>query len=87
MDEAAGPYKLDLGNVLYAPHSMYDAEAGRHLLWGYLKELWTLPPAPVMCNKFSYAGCLSLPRALYWREGKLVQVGEGVGEDVEWMGW
>lgn len=48
-------------------------------MWGYLKELRSLPPPPCMCNKFVASGCLSLPRALYLRAGKLRQVSEWTG--------
>jgi hypothetical protein len=33
---AAGPFRLDLGDVLYAPNILADG-AGRHLLWGWLQ--------------------------------------------------
>ncbi|GFH14571.1 uncharacterized protein HaLaN_10652 [Haematococcus lacustris] len=74
LETSSGPYKLDLGNVLYAPLAFYDAPHQRHLVWGYLKELRTLPPPPSQCNKFVSSGCLSMPRALYLRAGKLHQV-------------
>ncbi|KAG2484235.1 hypothetical protein HYH03_016970 [Edaphochlamys debaryana] len=60
--EAAGrPRKLDMGN-------------GRNILWGYMKELRNVPAPPCLCNKYSYAGCVSLPRALYLRGEKLFQL-------------
>lgn len=40
-----------------------------------MKELRNVPAPPCLCNKYSYAGCLSLPRALYLRGDKLFQVG------------
>ncbi|EFJ50845.1 hypothetical protein VOLCADRAFT_88188 [Volvox carteri f. nagariensis] len=49
-------------------------EQGRHILWGYMKELRRVPPAPALCDKYSYAGCVSLPRALYLRGDKLFQL-------------
>jgi hypothetical protein len=43
-----------------------------------------VPPAPALCDKYSYAGCVSLPRALYIRGDRLFQVTwGGVGE---WVG-
>ncbi|PNH04923.1 hypothetical protein TSOC_008958, partial [Tetrabaena socialis] len=67
------PRKLDMGNVLYAPTCFKDPQ-GRSVLWGYVKELRNTPPPPCLCNKYSYAGCLSLPRALYIRGDKLFQL-------------
>ncbi len=32
-----GPFRLDLGDVLYAPNVMVD-DAGRTLLWSWLQE-------------------------------------------------
>ncbi|GIL47305.1 hypothetical protein Vafri_4157, partial [Volvox africanus] len=46
----------------------------RHILWGYMKELRNVPAPPCLCNKYSYAGCVSLPRALYLRGDKLFQL-------------
>jgi beta-fructofuranosidase len=33
---AAGPFRLDLGDVLYAPNILTDGQ-GRQLLWGWLQ--------------------------------------------------
>ncbi|KAF5840337.1 hypothetical protein DUNSADRAFT_17033 [Dunaliella salina] len=74
LEGSTGPYKLDLGNVLYAPVAFYDQKVGRLLVWGYLKELWQLSPPPAMCNKFAMSGGVSMPRALYLKGGKLFQV-------------
>jgi hypothetical protein len=52
---------------------------GRHVLWGYMKELRNVPAPPCLCNKYSYAGCVSLPRALYIRGDRLFQVTERHG--------
>ncbi|KXZ48111.1 hypothetical protein GPECTOR_30g206 [Gonium pectorale] len=72
--EAGGrPRKLDMGNVLYAPTCFKDPQ-GRHILWGYMKELRSIPAPPCLCNKYSYAGCISLPRALYLRGDKVFQL-------------
>ncbi|GLC44140.1 Putative beta-Fructufuranosidase [Pleodorina starrii] len=70
---AIGAAPLDIGNCLYAPACFQDLQ-GRHILWGYMKELRRVPPAPALCDKYSYAGCVSLPRALYIRGDKLFQL-------------
>jgi sucrose-6-phosphate hydrolase SacC (GH32 family) len=63
---AKGPYRLDLGDVLYAPNVCQDG-AGRWLLWGWLQERRKV-------GSYAYAGCLSLPRVLHVTdEGRLVQ--------------
>lgn len=67
------PIKLDLGNVFYAPTCFRDPQ-GRHIVWGYMKELWNVPAPPCLCNKYSYSNCVSLPRALYIKGEKLYQV-------------
>ncbi|KAI3425312.1 hypothetical protein D9Q98_009077 [Chlorella vulgaris] len=54
---ASGPYRLDQGEVLYAPNVCGDAQ-GRLLLWAWLQE--RRRPGTVA----KYAGCLSLPRVL-----------------------
>jgi hypothetical protein len=45
-----------------------------HIVWGFVKELWDVPPAPCLSEQYSYAGCVSLPRAMYLKEGRLFQV-------------
>ncbi len=52
---------------------------GRAVLWGYMKELRSVPAPPCLCNKFSYAGCLSLPRVLYLKGDRLFQASERAG--------
>jgi hypothetical protein len=37
LEGAVGPFRLDLGDVLYAPNVMVD-DAGRTLLWSWLQE-------------------------------------------------
>ena len=133
LPSSLGPYKLDLGNVLYAPccwrdpqvtealgtggrgrgwrgaapvpetfiispeipphtrgvtraHSFPHAHSlgssppslplpqGRLILWAWMKELRRVPPPAALCDKYSYSGCVSLPRALYLRKGRLFQV-------------
>ena len=55
----AGPERLDLGDMLYAPNAFTDA-AGRVLMLAWLQEL---RGSASSCG-FDYAGCLSLPRVL-----------------------
>lgn len=66
LEGAKGPYRLDLGDVLYAPNVCQDGK-GRWLLWGWLQERRKV-------GSYSYAGCLTLPRVLHCTEdGRLVQ--------------
>jgi sucrose-6-phosphate hydrolase SacC (GH32 family) len=66
IDDAKGPYRLDLGDILYAPNVCQDGQ-GRWILWGWLQERRKM-------GTYSYAGCLSLPRVLHATdEGRLVQ--------------
>lgn len=66
IETAKGPFRLDLGDILYAPNVCQDA-AGRWLLWGWLQERRKM-------GTYSYAGCLSLPRVLHVTDdGRLVQ--------------
>jgi hypothetical protein len=37
LDNAIGPFRLDLGDVLYAPNVMRD-DHGRVVMWGWLQE-------------------------------------------------
>lgn len=41
LDNAKGPFRLDLGDVLYAPNVMRD-DAGRVVMWGWLQEKRTV---------------------------------------------
>jgi hypothetical protein len=50
MHSAKGPFRLDLGDVLYAPNVMRD-DGGRVLLWGWLQERRTVR-ACVLCACF-----------------------------------
>jgi hypothetical protein len=36
LETAAGPFKMDLGDSMYAPNIMTDGQ-GRHLLWGWMQ--------------------------------------------------
>jgi len=63
---AHGPFKLDLGDILYAPNVCQDGR-GRWLLWGWLQERRKV-------GSYAYAGCLTLPRILtVTSEGRLIQ--------------
>lgn len=55
----AGPHRLDLGDILYAPNTLTDPQ-GRTLMFAWLQELRK-------GGGFDYAGCLSLPRVLSLR--------------------
>lgn len=59
----AGPERLDLGDVLYAPNAFVDAR-GRVLMLAWLQEL-----RGGASGGFDYAGCLSLPRVLTLQGG------------------
>eukprot|EP00803_Ostreobium_quekettii_P007372 evm.model.scf_89.9 EVM.evm.TU.scf_89.9 scf_89:38243-42484(-) len=65
LEDAKGPFRLDLGDILYAPNISTDAE-GRTLLWGWLQERRKV-------NAYDYSGCLSLPRVLSIKGDKLMQ--------------
>ena len=55
----SGPFRLDLGDVLYAPNAFVDG-SGRALLVAWEQDLRS-------GGGFDYAGCLSLPRVLTLR--------------------
>uniref|UniRef100_A0A7S3QUF1 beta-fructofuranosidase n=1 Tax=Dunaliella tertiolecta TaxID=3047 RepID=A0A7S3QUF1_DUNTE len=57
--EALGPFKLDLGDILYAPNTLVDSGKGRLLLFAWLQE------ARKVAGTYTYAGCLCLPRELW----------------------
>jgi sucrose-6-phosphate hydrolase SacC (GH32 family) len=46
---------------------------GRQLLWGWIQEHRRVPPPPCECDAYSYAGCVSTPRLLFTRGGRLHQ--------------
>ncbi|GIL47605.1 hypothetical protein Vafri_4389, partial [Volvox africanus] len=58
LDEALGPFPVDLGDIFYAPNALRDPQ-GRSVLWGWLQE------KPRKVGTYDYAGCLSMPRVLY----------------------
>ncbi|GLC44182.1 Putative beta-Fructufuranosidase [Pleodorina starrii] len=58
LDAAQGPFRLDLGDVLYAPNILHDDAKDRTLLWGWNQEKRKV-------GTYDYAGCLSLPRVLW----------------------
>jgi len=67
LENADGPYALDLGNTLYAPNTMVGPK-GRPLLWGWIQEV-RLPS-----TQHSYAGCMTVPRVLSRSsDGRLMQ--------------
>eukprot|EP00210_Caulerpa_lentillifera_P005193 g4963.t1 len=65
METAEGPFRLDLGDVLYAPNLLED-DQGRHVLWGWIQEL-------SRTGEHDYAGCLTVPRVLSLHNNNLVQ--------------
>lgn len=69
LEGAKGPYRLDLGNILYAPNIMEDVQ-GRCILWGWLQER---PRIDTSSYTPDYAGCLGVPRVLTVQDGKLIQ--------------
>ena len=66
IDNAKGPFRLDLGDILYAPNVCQDGH-GRWLLWGWLQERRKV-------GSYAYSGCLTAPRILHVTdEGRLIQ--------------
>lgn len=65
LEGAKGPFRMDLGDIMYAPNMMTD-DKGRHLFWGWLQERRRV-------GTYDYSGCLSLPRLIYLRGDNLVQ--------------
>lgn len=66
IENAKGPNRLDLGDILYAPNVCQDGH-GRWLLWGWLQERRKV-------GSYAYAGCLTVPRVLHVTdEGRLIQ--------------
>ncbi|GMH35060.1 hypothetical protein BSKO_02928 [Bryopsis sp. KO-2023] len=65
LDNAKGPFRLDLGDILYAPN-VTECSEGRTLLWGWLQERRKI-------GTYTYSGCLSVPRVLSSRGGSLFQ--------------
>ncbi|BDA48086.1 Fructan 6-exohydrolase [Coccomyxa sp. Obi] len=65
VEDASGPHRLDLGDILYAPNAFVDGR-GRTLMLAWLQELRT-------GGAYDYAGCLSLPRLLSLQGGRLHQ--------------
>eukprot|EP00877_Chromochloris_zofingiensis_P008156 jgi/Chrzof1/3594/Cz13g01200.t1 len=63
---ADGPHKLDLGDILYAPNLMQDKK-GRTVYWAWMQER----QRPV--GDYDYACCLSVPRVMSLKNGKLFQ--------------
>lgn len=65
IEAAEGPFRLDLGDVLYAPNLLED-DQGRHVLWAWIQEL-------SRTGEHDYAGCLTVPRILSLHNDTLVQ--------------
>jgi sucrose-6-phosphate hydrolase SacC (GH32 family) len=63
--QAAGPYRLDLGDIIYAPNIL-DDPSGRCILWAWAQEHRTV-------GSYDFAGCMATPRVLLRRDGRLVQ--------------
>jgi beta-fructofuranosidase len=65
LDRAVGPYRLDLGDTVYAPNILEDAQ-GRCVLWLWVQERRTV-------GSYDFAGCMATPRVLLQRDRRLVQ--------------
>jgi beta-fructofuranosidase len=65
LSQAAGPYRLDLGDVIYAPNILDDPN-GRCILWAWAQEHRTV-------GSYDFAGCMATPRVLLRRDHRLVQ--------------
>eukprot|EP00210_Caulerpa_lentillifera_P005074 g4847.t1 len=64
-DQNSTPFRLDLGDILYAPN-LTESPYGDTLLWGWLQEKRQV-------GSYDYSGCLSVPRKLTIKNGKLHQ--------------
>lgn len=67
----AGPWVLDLGDVLYAPTVFTDAQ-GRLVMLAWMQELRS-------GQGRLYAGCLSVPRLLTLRGTPLLPAAQNLG--------
>ena len=83
----AGPFLLDLGDVLYAPNCFRDG-TGRVVMVGWMQE-----GASRDSSRFDYSGCLSLPRVLTQQgephnvlQGASVETGNRVGPGLDAAG-
>ena len=63
--EAVGPFRLDMGDTVYAPNLQED-EKGRCILWAWVQERRSV-------GKYDFAGCMASPRVLLRRRGRLIQ--------------
>lgn len=81
---AVGPLRLDLGDTVYAPNTLFDTSVSppRHLMWAWVQE--RLPPPLCRCHRRAdvppsrrgargHAGCLTVPRVLSVLAGRLHQ--------------
>ena len=62
---AAGPYRLDLGDTIYAPNILEDSK-GRCVLWAWVQEHRTV-------GSYDFSGCMATPRVLLQRDRRLIQ--------------
>eukprot|EP00892_Ulva_mutabilis_P009472 jgi/Ulvmu1/6898/UM031_0104.1 len=65
LQDAVGPYRLDMGDTIYAPNIFEDAK-GRCVLWGWVQEHRSV-------GKYDFAGCMATPRVLLRQGSRLVQ--------------
>ena len=63
---AVGPFRLDLGDTIYAPNILDDPH-GRKVLWCWVQETRR------KLGTYEYAGCMATPRIMLQRGSKLVQ--------------
>lgn len=65
LQDAVGPYRLDMGDTIYAPNIFEDAQ-GRCVMWGWVQEHRSV-------GKYDFAGCMATPRVLLRQGGRLLQ--------------
>ena len=65
LEDAAGPFRLDLGDTIYAPNILQDSK-GRNVLWAWVQEHRTI-------GSYDFAGCMATPRVMLQRDRRLVQ--------------
>lgn len=65
LERALGPFRLDLGDTIYAPNIMED-ERGRQVLWAWVQEHRKV-------GSYDYSGCMATPRIMLSRNNQLYQ--------------
>ena len=65
LQDAVGPYRLDMGDTIYAPNVFEDAQ-GRCVLWAWVQEHRSV-------GKYDFAGCMATPRVLLRQGSRLIQ--------------